>query len=83
MNVLVDTAVWSLVLRRRPTDRSAEEQAVVSQLADLLDDDRAFEHRGLIGSGLVGLALGGLVFLPMHFLVAPLLHRGSKTGPAH
>ncbi len=36
-----------------------------------------------IGSGLVGLALGGLVFLPMHFLVAPLLHRGSKTGPAH
>ncbi len=34
-----------------------------------------------IGSGLVGLALGGLVFLPMHFLVAPLLHRGSKTGP--
>ncbi len=36
-----------------------------------------------IGSGLVGLALGGLVFLPMHYLVGPLLHRGSQTDPAH
>lgn len=35
--ILVDTAVWSLVLRRRPAQLSPSEQAVVRHWADLAD----------------------------------------------
>ena len=36
------------------------------------------------GSGLVGLAVGGAVFLVMHFAIEPLLHRGSGgAAPGH
>ena len=41
MNVLVDTPVWSLALRRRPSDVSRSEQALTGTLADLIRDGRA------------------------------------------
>jgi predicted nucleic acid-binding protein len=36
MNVLVDTPVWSLALRRKPHDRNRQEWALVQRLADLV-----------------------------------------------
>ena len=41
MNVLVDTSVWSLALRRKPRELSAAEQPVVEELADLTREGRA------------------------------------------
>lgn len=41
MNVLVDTPVWSLALRRKPADLSRSEQALTRSLADLIRDGRA------------------------------------------
>ena len=41
MNVLVDTSVWSLALRRKTRDLSAEEAAVVAELAQLIKEGRA------------------------------------------
>ena len=41
MNVLVDTPVWSLALRRRRTDLSARDNTITSALADLIRDGRA------------------------------------------
>ena len=38
MNVLVDTSVWSLALRRVERNLSASEAAVVSELAALIDE---------------------------------------------
>jgi hypothetical protein len=40
MNVLVDTSVWSLALRRRFTDLTSVERAVVNELADLTREGR-------------------------------------------
>lgn len=41
MNVLVDTSVWSLALRRRPADLSAAEKAIVVELSELVGEGRA------------------------------------------
>jgi hypothetical protein len=41
MNVLVDTSVWSLALRRRPRDLNAAEQLIVDELVDLTREGRA------------------------------------------
>jgi len=41
VNVLVDTSVWSLALRRRPHDLSTTEKATVDELAELIDEGRA------------------------------------------
>jgi len=41
MLVLVDTPVWSLALRRNPSDLSAREQALTQALAELIRDGRA------------------------------------------
>lgn len=38
--MLVDTSVWSLALRRRAVDLSAEERAIRDELAALVADDR-------------------------------------------
>ncbi|MBI4703243.1 MAG: PIN domain-containing protein [Deltaproteobacteria bacterium] len=46
MKALVDTTVWSLALRRRPSHLSAVQRAVVRELADLIGDDLAV----LVGS---------------------------------
>ena len=40
MNVLVDTSVWSLALRRKRQDLSAAELSVVEELADLTREGR-------------------------------------------
>jgi hypothetical protein len=40
MNVLVDTSVWSLALRRKPQDLTAAEQSIVDELADLTREGR-------------------------------------------
>jgi predicted nucleic acid-binding protein len=40
MNVLVDTNVWSLALRRRRDGLSPSERALALELADLIRDDR-------------------------------------------
>lgn len=40
-NVLVDTPVWSLALRRKPTDLNQREQALIGILADLIREGRA------------------------------------------
>ncbi|MCC7421884.1 MAG: PIN domain-containing protein [Planctomycetaceae bacterium] len=40
MKVLVDTCVWTLVLRRRRTGLSAEERVLTMTLAELIRDDR-------------------------------------------
>ena len=41
MNVLIDTAVWSLALRRKPQDLSAAEKATVAELTELIQEGRA------------------------------------------
>lgn len=40
MNVLVDTSVWSLALRRKSKDLNAFEQKLVTQLTELIQDGR-------------------------------------------
>jgi hypothetical protein len=41
VNVLVDTSVWSLALRRKAQDLSATEQAAVAELTELIQEGRA------------------------------------------
>jgi len=41
MNVLVDTSVWSLSLRRKQKDLNARELLLVEELAQLIRDGRA------------------------------------------
>lgn len=41
MNVLVDTPVWSLALRRKQGDLSAHEKGITEALAELIRDGRA------------------------------------------
>jgi predicted nucleic acid-binding protein len=41
VNVLVDTSVWSLALRRAPRDLSPAEKAAVAELAELINEGRA------------------------------------------
>ena len=41
MLVLVDTSVWSLVLRRKTGDLNAKEEALTQSLAELIRDGRA------------------------------------------
>ena len=41
MNVLVDTSVWSLALRRKAQDLSAGEKAAVAELTHLIQEGRA------------------------------------------
>ena len=41
MNILVDTSVWSLALRRNPGDLSAEERQVVMELREIIREGRA------------------------------------------
>jgi len=40
MNVLVDTSVWSLALRRKPEHLSSPEQSVVTELSELIREGR-------------------------------------------
>jgi len=41
MDVLVDTSVWSLALRRNQHDLNAEQHLIVGQLAELIREGRA------------------------------------------
>lgn len=41
MTVVVDTSVWSLMLRRRPPDLDRTERRAVEELRDLIRDNRA------------------------------------------
>ena len=41
MNVLVDTSVWSLALRRKASDLNTEETAIVAELTHLIREGRA------------------------------------------
>ncbi|MGA8220594.1 MAG: PIN domain-containing protein [Candidatus Acidiferrales bacterium] len=41
MNVLVDTSVWSLALRRRPGDLSVAERSAAVELTELIKEGRA------------------------------------------
>lgn len=41
MNVLVDTPVWSLALRRKPVNRSRQEGSLVRALAELIGKGQA------------------------------------------
>lgn len=41
MNVLVDTSIWSLALRRKARDLSGRESLLVEELAELIRDGRA------------------------------------------
>jgi len=41
VNILVDTSVWSLALRRAPHDLSASEKEIVGELAELINEGRA------------------------------------------
>ena len=41
MNVLVDTSVWSLALRRKAEDLSAGENIIVAELSELVKEGRA------------------------------------------
>jgi predicted nucleic acid-binding protein len=40
MNVLVDTSVWSLALRRKPSNLNPSEQKIVSSLSELIQEGR-------------------------------------------
>jgi predicted nucleic acid-binding protein len=41
VNVLIDTSVWSLALRRKARDLSPAEKAAVSELTELIQEGRA------------------------------------------
>jgi predicted nucleic acid-binding protein len=41
VNVLVDTSVWSLALRRKPEDLNRVEQTLVSELTEIIHEGRA------------------------------------------
>jgi hypothetical protein len=41
MNLLVDTPVWSLALRRKPADLSPREERITQALAEVIRDGRA------------------------------------------
>jgi predicted nucleic acid-binding protein len=41
MNVLIDTSVWSLALRRKNEDLNANERLLVSELSELIREGRA------------------------------------------
>lgn len=41
MNVLVDTSVWSLALRRKASDLNTEEAAIIGELTHLIREGRA------------------------------------------
>lgn len=41
MNALVDTSVWSLLLRRMPKDLNAGQRTIVAEMADLVREGRA------------------------------------------
>ena len=41
MNILVDTSVWSLALRRRASDLNREETAIVGELTHVIREGRA------------------------------------------
>jgi predicted nucleic acid-binding protein len=41
LNVLVDTSVWSLALRRKPEDLNSGEKAIVAELTELIREGRA------------------------------------------
>ena len=41
MNILVDTSVWSLALRRNPRELSATERSLVTELGEVIQDGRA------------------------------------------
>jgi predicted nucleic acid-binding protein len=41
MNLLVDTPVWSLALRRKPADLSSREERISQALAEVIRDGRA------------------------------------------
>ncbi len=41
MNVLVDTSVWSLALRRKQRDLNGRERRLVEELSGLIEDGRA------------------------------------------
>lgn len=41
MNLLVDTPVWSLALRRKPSDLSPREERITQALAEVVRDGRA------------------------------------------
>lgn len=41
MNVLVDTSIWSLALRRRSHDLNAHQNAAVAELTELIKEGRA------------------------------------------
>lgn len=40
MNVLVDTSVWSLVLRRKPEDLNLSERPIAAELKQLISESR-------------------------------------------
>ena len=52
MNVLVDTSVWSLALRRHAQDLSAAEVSVVGELTELIKEGRT-RVIGLVRQGLL------------------------------
>jgi hypothetical protein len=59
LNVLVDTSVWSLALRRKAQDLSAVEKTAVAELANLIQEGRA-RLIGLIRQELLsGLKIAG------------------------
>ena len=41
MNILVDTSVWSLALRRKTENLSANETSIVAELSELIQEGRA------------------------------------------
>ena len=41
MNVLIDTCVWTLALRRRRSGLTADERATLLEVTELIRDDRA------------------------------------------
>lgn len=41
MNVLVDTSIWSLALRRKPRDLNTSEKPAVAELTGLIQEGRA------------------------------------------
>ena len=85
MNVLVDTPIWSLALRRRRADLSARDQKLVTALRELIQEGRAQivgPIRQEILSGMREVAHYGNVRDQLRAFPEPLLEAGDYEEAA-
>lgn len=85
MNVLVDTSVWSLALRRKAHDLDTAERLRVEALGELIREGRAkliglVRQELLSGVKTVASSRNFVRFCP-HFRMSPLAQRTMRRRP--